>query len=304
MLIVKKLYDVVIPIITPLTEQDEIDVESLENLTEYLIRKGVDCLYPCGTTGEMVYLTNDERKLIVETVVKKTAGRIPVFAQVGAANTRDTVELARHAVKCGADGIGVVTPWYFQLSPKALVDFYVEVAASVPEDCSVYLYSIPQNAVNDLTPAIAVEIAERCPNVLGIKYSYPDMTRLQQFMTIRGGDFDVLVGPDHLYEALVAVGGKGVVSGNAMVIPEHYAAVKRAMAANDWELATALQRRTNLLNAILCAKNNIGCYKVVLRELGVIATTRMRKPMEEVSGADAKALLEALREAQYQRVIC
>lgn len=301
----KKLQDIVIPMVTPLTECDAIDVKSLRNLTEYLIGKHMDCLYPCGTTGEMVYLTNEERKLVVETVVKQAAGRVPVFAQVGAANTRDTIELAQHAVSCGADGIGVVTPWYFQLSQQGLVDFYVEVANSVPADFPVYLYCIPQNAVNDLSPSAAAEIVARCPNVVGIKYSYPDMTRLQQYLTI--GDtreFDVLVGPDHLYEAVMAVGGEGVVSGNAMIVCEHYAALRDAMKAGDWETATRLQRRTNELNAVLCAKNNIGCYKVVLKELGVIDTAKMRKPMEEVPAEDAQTLLRTLHAVHFQEVPC
>lgn len=299
----KKMRDVVIPIVTPLTEDDRIDVASLQRLTDYLIEKGVDCLYPCGTTGEMVYLSNEERKLVVETVVKQSAGRVPVFAHVGAENTKSTIELAQHAVACGADGIGVVTPWYFQLSNKALVDYYVDVCAAVPANYPVYLYSIPQNAVNDLDYETAAEIAARCPNVVGIKYSAPNMTKLQQFMTIRDGAFDVLVGPDHLYEAVVAVGGVGVISGNAMIIPEHYGAVRDAMARGDWAQATKAQRRTNILNAILCAKNNIGCYKVVLKELGVISTTRMRKPMEEVSAEDAAKLMEELNKMQYQKVL-
>lgn len=300
----KKLFGVVIPMVTPLTDDDRVDVPSLEKLTDYMIEKRMNCLYPCGTTGEMAYLTNGERKLVVETVCKQAAGRIPVFAQVGAANTADTIELAKHAVSCGCDGIGVVTPWYFQLSDDALVDFYSAVAASVPADFPVYLYAIPQNAVNDISPALANRIAAQCPNVVGMKYSFPDMTKLQQFMTVRGGDFDVLVGPDHLYEAVVAVGGKGVVSGNAMIIPEHYETITKAMAAGNWALATKAQRRTNVLNAVLCAKNNIGCYKVVLKDLGIISTTKMRKPMEEVSSADAKKLLEDLSQLRYHEVLC
>ena len=299
----KHMHGVVIPIITPLTAEDTIDTESLKSLTGYLIKNGVDCLYPCGSTGEMVYLSDEERMLVTETVVRAAAGRVPVFAQVGAANTRSTIKLAQHAAKCGADGIGVVTPWYFRLSDEALIDFYCEVSASVPEDFSVYIYSIPQNAVNDVTAECAARIAGKCPNVVGIKYSYPDMTRLQQLMTVKDGAFDVLVGPDHLYEAVVAVGGKGVISGNAQIIPAHYAAVREAMAGNDWETATRAQRRTNMLNAILCAKNNIGCYKTVLKEMGVIATSKMRKPMEEVSPADAAALMMALKAARYQEVL-
>ncbi len=298
----KRMYGVVIPMVTPLTEDDHVDVLSLQRLTDFLIDKGVDCLYPCGTTGEMAYLTDDERILVVETVVRQAAGRVPVFAQVGAANTSSTIRLAQHAAACGADGVGVVTPWYFQLSDDALLSYYKEVSDSVPADFPIYMYGIPQNAVNDITPALAERVAQACPNVVGVKYSYPDMTRLQQLMTVRNGAFDVLVGPDHLYEAVVAVGGKGVISGNAMIVSEHYVAVREAMARNDWASATRLQRKTNVLNAILCAKNNIGCYKAILKRWGIIETARMRKPMEEVSAEDTAALMKALEEAEYKTV--
>lgn len=298
----KRMHGVVIPMVTPLTENDQVDVPSLRRLTDFLIDKGMDCLYPCGTTGEMAYLTDDERILVVETVVRQAAGRVPVFAQVGAANTTSTIRLAQHAAACGADGVGVVTPWYFQLPDDALLAYYKEVSASVPADFPVYMYGIPQNAVNDISLALAERVAEACPNVVGVKYSYPDMTRLQQLMTVRNGAFDVLVGPDHLYEAVTAVGGKGVISGNAMIVSEHYVAVREAMARNDWASATLLQRKTNVLNAILCAKNNIGCYKAVLNQWGIIETARMRKPMEEVSAEEAAALMKALEEAEYKTV--
>lgn len=297
----KRLFDVVVPLVTPLTNDDQIDVGSLEALTDYVIDKGMDCLYPCGTTGEMAYLTVEERKLVTEVVVKKANKRVPVFAQVGAANTSETVELARHAVECGADGIGVVTPWYFQISDEALFKFYKTVSDAVPEDYPVYLYAIPQNAVNDLTRNLAARIASSCKNVVGIKYSYPNMTLLQDFMTIP--NFDVLVGPDHLYQAVMAVGGKGVVSGNAMIVPEHYKAITEAVHKGDLETAIKVQRRTNILNGILCENNNIGCYKVMLKHLGVIATEKMRAPMVEVVGEEAERLITRLQEMKFDEVI-
>lgn len=169
----KKLFGTVVPIITPLTEDDKIDVASLKNLTDHCINNGLQCLYPCGTTGEMMYLTVAERKLVAETVVSHAAKRVPVFVQVGAWNLADTIELAKHAVSIGADGIGVVTPVFYKLSDQGLVDFYKAVSSSVPADFPVYLYSIPQNAINDISPSTAARIAELCPNVVGIKYSYP-----------------------------------------------------------------------------------------------------------------------------------
>ena len=295
----KKLHDIVVPLITPLHEDDTIDIASLERLTNYLIDQGVDGLYPCGSTGEMVYLTNEERKLVVETVVRTAKGRVEVFAQVGAANTSDTIELARHAVSCGADGIGVVTPWYFGVSQHALIDYYQQVSRSVPEDFPVYLYCIPQNAVNDLLPETVRQIATSCKNVVGIKYSFADMTRLQQYITAVDGDFGVLVGPDHLYVMSAAVGATGTVSGNAQILPQHYIAMRDAMAANDWKKAAQFQHAANIFNSILCRENNIGCYKAVLKEQGVIDCARMRRPMEDVSAEQTKALLQALRTAGY-----
>ncbi len=299
----KKLYGTVVPIITPFTNEDKIDVESLENLTEYIIGGGLQCLYPCGTTGEMLLLNLDERKLVVETVLKKTAGRIPVFAQVGAMTLRDTVELAVHAVSAGADGIGVVTPSYFKLSDDGLVDYYTAVAASVPEDFPVYLYAIPQNAVNDINLSVAERIAASCKNVVGIKYSRPDITRIQEFMTINQGKFSVLVGPDHLFHAVCAIGGDGTVSGNAMILREHYESLWRAIQSDNNKVSAKIQRRTNVLNQILCRKNNISAYKAVLCNEGIIRTPRMRAPMESLSESEAAMLVAELKKMHYKEVL-
>lgn len=289
--------------LSPLTEDDKIDVQSLKNLVDHCIDNGLQCIYPCGTTGEMMYLTVEERKLVAETVVNHTNKRVPVFVQVGAWNLADTIELARHAVAIGADGIGVVTPVFYKLSDQGLVDFYEAVANSVPADFPVYLYSIPQNAVNDINPATAEAIAQKCANVVGIKYSWPDFTKLQQFMLVRNETFSVLVGPDHLFEALCAVGGEGVVSGNAMCVPEHYAKIWEAIQAKDYDLATKYQRRTNVLNATMCAINNIAAYKVILKNEGVIATTKMRRPMENLTPEQEKELLATMEKLKYREVL-
>ena len=299
----KKLFGTVVPMITPLTVDDQIDVESLKRLTDHCIDGGLQCLYPCGTTGEMMYLTVEERKLAAKTVVQHAAGRVPVFVHVGAWNLKDTIELAQHAVAIGADGIGVVTPAFYKLSDDGITDYYIAVAKSVPEDFPMYLYGIPQNAVNDLTPAVCEKAAAKCPNVVGAKYSFPDMTRLQQLLMVNNEKFSVLVGPDHLFEALVAVGGDGVVSGNAMCVPEHYAALWEAMEKKDFDLATKLQRRTNVLNAAMCAINNIAAYKVILKEEGVISTTKMRRPMENLTDEQENALLARMKELNYRKVI-
>ena len=299
----QKLYGTVVPIVTPLTDEDTIDVESLKSLVDYVIDGGLQCLYPCGTTGEMMYLTVEERKLVAEVTVAQAAKRVPVFVHVGAWNLKDTIELAQHAEKIGADGIGVVTPAFYQLSDQGLIDFYVAVANSVSKDFPVYMYAIPQNAINDVNAAVCEAVAKQCPNVLGIKYSYPDFTKLQQFLMVNDEKFSVLVGPDHLFEALCAVGGDGVVSGNAMIVREHYAAIWDAVQKKDYDLATKLQRRTNVLNATMCAINNIAAYKVILKEEGIIKTSNMRRPMENLTPDQEKALLDEMNRLDYKHVL-
>ena len=299
----QKLYGVVVPIITPLTNDDKIDVESIKKLVDHCINNGVECLYPCGTTGEMMYLSLSERKLVADTVVKHTNGRVPVFVHVGAWNQADTIELAKHAVEIGADGIGVVTPAFFKLSDRGLIEFYKAVANSVPADFPVYLYGIPQNAVNDINAATAEAIAQACPNVVGIKYSYGDFTRMQQFMLVRNQTFSVLAGPDHMFAPFCSAGGEGVVSGNAMCIPEHYDQLWSAIRFGNNALATKLQRRTNVLNATMCAVNNIAAYKVILKNEGIIATTNMRRPMENLTPDQEADLLATMEKLEYRKVI-
>ncbi len=198
-----------------------------------------------------MYLTVEEHKQVVETVVGQSAGRVLVFIHVGTWNQADTIEMAKYAAEIGADGIGVVTPVFNRGSDEGLIDYYVSVATSVPEDFPVYMYGIKQNAVNDLNKYVCQTVANRCPNVLGVKYSFPDFTRLQELMTVNDGKFDVLVEPNHLFEAFCAAGGADMVSGNSLCVQEHYVALWKVIQAGDYQLAVKIQRRTNMLNSIM-----------------------------------------------------
>jgi len=298
----KKMFGTVVPVVTPLNENDTIDIESVKRLVDHCINHGANFLYPCGSTGEMMYLTLAERKLVAEKVVESSAKRVPVFVQVGAWDLADTIELAQHACSIGADGIGVVTPSYFKISQHAMVDFYKSVSQQVPADFPIYIYCIPQHAINDITQQTAELITQACPNVIGIKYSYPDFTRIQELLMVGNGTFSVLAGSDHFYVATCAVGGDGVVSGNSSCIPEHYAKIWEAIQANDWKLAAKIQRRTNILNATMCAINNISAYKTILKSEGVISTNKMRRPLDGLSEEQEKTLLADMKKLEYRKV--
>ena len=293
------MYGVNTPISCPMTKEGEVDYASLKNLCNYLIEKGVHGLYPNGSTGEMCYLTLEERKKVLECVLEANQGRVQVFSMVGALTTKDTIELAQHAERVGADGIGVVTPYYFKLDDEELLQYYVDVSSSVSKDFSIYLYGIPQLAVNDITPELAERIAQKCPNVVGIKYSYPDMPRLLKFMDVRGGDFSVLAGPDDLFYALLASGGDGTISGNSNVIPEHYVAIYDAYKAGNYELAAKIQAKVNRLIAYISGPNNMSRYKVGLKHRGIIAEAAMRRPLREITPEEEKEYLDAIEAMDY-----
>ena len=139
--------------------------------------------------------------------------------------------------------------------------------------------------------------------MFGFIYRYPYFTKLQQFMLVNDQKFSVLAGPDHFFEPLCAAGGDGVVSGNAMIIREHYKALWEAICEKNYDLAVKYQRRTNVLNGVLCAVNNIAAYKVLLKEEGVIRTAQMRRPMENLTREQEKTLLEEMRRLDYKKVL-
>ncbi|GHT66548.1 4-hydroxy-tetrahydrodipicolinate synthase [Spirochaetia bacterium] len=295
----KKLTGVNTPISCPMTPDQQVDYAGLEKLCDYLIEKGVDGIYPSGSTGEMAYLTLDERKKILETVLKTVAGRVNVFCMVGANTTRDTIELARHAEKVGADGIGVVTPYYFTLDDTELENYFVQTAQSVSPDFPVYLYGIPQLAVNDITPQLAESVALKAKNVIGIKYSWPDMPRLIQFMNILDGKFSVICGPDDLFLATIASGGDGTISGNSNVIPEYFIAIRDAFRKGDLERARKLQLNANKLIAVISGPNNIVKYKTGLVHRGIIKSDTVRSPFRQLTKEEKTLYLQTLDKMDF-----
>lgn len=289
----KKMYGVITAMTTPLDESGKVDTKAIEEHVEFLIEKGVNCIYPCGTTGEMLNLSLEERELVAETVVKAVRGRVIVFIHVGAQTTAQTIRLAQHAEKIGADGIGVVTPPFFGLKDKAMVQYYKDVASSVSPDFPIYVYVIPQCAANDITAPLMAEIAEACPNVIGVKYSWADCIRLKDYINIRNGNFSVLFGPDRLFLPALAMGADGTVSGVSGPMPEHFVAVYRAWLAGDIEKARAEQKIANEICEIVKSGADMGIFKAVLDFRG-LKGGHMRKPLLDLDEEERAALYKQI----------
>lgn len=295
----KRLYGVTTAMVTPFGDDGKVDLVAVAALTNFLIDKGVHCLYPLGTTGEMLRLSAEEREAVAETVVRTAAGRVTVYIHAGAATQAETVRLARHAKAIGADGIGVVTPIFFGANEAELEQYFVTVASGVPDDFPVYLYNIPQCAANDLPTAVALRVADRCPNVVGIKYSYPDFLRTNEYLGIRDGAFSVMQGADRLFLPALAMGCDGVISGVSCVYPEPFVAVYEAFQAGDVPRARRLQRTAIAYCEALKSGANMSYFKEALKRRGVPAGV-MRAPqldLPEAERAELFARLEALEAA-------
>lgn len=265
----KKMYGVITAMTTPFLEDGEVDFAALERHTDFLIDAGVNCLYPCGTTGEMLLMRPDQRKAVAEAVVRRADGRVIVYIHVGAVRLEETLELARHASAIGADGIGVVTPSFFNLRQDQVIDFYRTVARSVPEDFPVYMYNIPQCSANDITETVSAAVFEQCPNVVGMKYSWADMHRTLDYMASSGGDFSMLVGFDRLLLPALAMGCDGTVSGASSVFPEPFVALYQAWQAGDLDLARKQMWICNEIVNILGAGGDISALKYAIQLRGL-----------------------------------
>lgn len=285
----KKLFGIATAMTTPFLKDQGVDYDGLAQHTEMLIEKGVNCLYPCGTTGEMLRMTLEERKKVAETIVKTARKRVLVYIHCGAAAEQDTIELAQHAERIGADGIGVVTPQFFGLNSREMVAYYVKVAHSISSDFPVYLYNIPQCSANDITVAQIKEILAQTKNIVGIKYSFPDINRTMDYLSINNWTFSVMHGNDRVFLAMKALGCDGTISGVSSVFPEPYVNVYRCICENNWEEAKIYQRIGTRITDILKAGSNMSYFKEALKIRGISAGY-MRSPQLDLTKEEIHAL--------------
>ena len=294
----KKLRGVTTAMVTPFTADDRVDYDALSELVEFLIGRGVHCLYPCGTTGEMFHMTMDERKEIAQHVVNQAAGRATVYIHAGSMYMHETILLVQHAADIGADGIGVVTPAFFTANEDEMFSYYAEVAAAVPKDFPVYLYNIPQCAANDLSSVTVKHIAEKFTNIVGIKYSLPDMLRTDEYLHVMP-EFSVVQGTDRLFLASLAMGCSGTVSGVSNVYPELFVAIYNAFSNGDLQVARTYQTYANLVcNALHCG-SNMSYFKNGLKYRG-LEGGRMRLPQKDLPMETVYALNTQLNEIEAQ----
>jgi 4-hydroxy-tetrahydrodipicolinate synthase len=281
--------------VTPFDAEGKLDVQTTQRLAVWLAERGVDGLFVAGTTGESLLLSLDERRRLTEVTVEAVGGRITVLAQIGCANTADSIALAKHAARAGADGVVALCPFFFKVDDVGMTAHFAAVAAAVPET-PIYLYNIPGNCRNTISPAVVSALLEQAPNFAGIKDSSQDMILLQQYVKLAPDGFAVLVGSDSALLAGMAAGGVGGVSAASNVFPSVVSDVIRTFWSGDLESAQAAQRRMNELVDLLKMAPPLAGYKAGLALRG-LPVGGLRSPLRDMTPDEHARFAEAFQAA-------
>ena len=280
------LHGVVPPTVTAFDADESVDLDATAAHARFVVDAGCHGVFPLGTNGEFPLLTGEERRRVVETVVDEIES-VPVVPGVGAPSTRETIANAEHAADAGADGVIVVTPYYYPLSDAAAVDHYRRVAEAV--DVPVYVYHIPPRTGNALSLSALDRIAE-IDGIAGLKDSSKDVPWLGQAID-RHPELSFLVGSDSLLFAGLEIGCSGLVSAVANVFPELVVDLYEAAAEGDEDRARDLQSRVYDVRAAMKRGPYMAGVKTALslRDLD-FDVGPLRRPLRRMDEDDRAAL--------------
>ncbi len=260
-------------LVTPF-RKGQLDLDTLKKLVEWHVEQGSHGLVPVGTTGESPTLSHEEHDLVVQTVIKVAAGRIPVIAGAGSNNTIETVRLVNAAKKAGADAALVVTPYYNKPTQRGLIAHYEEAAkCGLP----IIIYNIPGRSVVDMAPATMGELA-KLPMIVGVKDATGDLSRVPKQRITCGTDFIQLSGEDATALGFNAHGGIGCISVTANVAPKLCAEFQQATLAGDYKTALDYQDRLMPLHEAIFIEPGVAGAKYGLSLLGM-CSDEVRSPL-------------------------
>lgn len=285
-----KLSGIVVPNVTPMDASGErLDLASAQRLVEFYIEQNVGALFVNGTTGEGPLLSLQERKDHVDAVMEAASGRIQVAVHVGALTTTESIELAQHAQKVGADAIASITPYYFGYTDRELELFYRKLAQAVP-GLDVYLYSLPARAGNTVSPSLAERLASET-NIVGIKDSSGSIGQILELLAIQ--DFDVLPGADLLAIPALEAGAAGMVSGPAGIFPEPYVALWKAWKEKDHASVVSWQGVIRIISRAVHHGGRIDVLKA-LADLRLQGIGAVRSPLSQPEEKEFRAIRDNL----------
>lgn len=292
----KRLHGVVCATVTPMQSNGDIDTDSAKALYRYLADAGIHCLYPNGTNGESLSLSEQERKTIARLAVEHNAGRQTVYIQCGAATVQESYRQVQYAKEIGADGAGLMTPVFFPVDEPAMEQYYAAALEEVA-DFPIYMYNIPSHTGNDLSPAVLGRLMDRYPSLYGIKYSAADLIRLSAYVHAPQTRLaDVLIGCDRLAACCMLSGGVGWVSSPAAIFPKPFVSLYQQYQAGHLEEMKKAQEAISAFSNRLNHIPEIPAVKYVLKKMGIIRCDTVRRPLRPLTETEKQTLDQLMKD--------
>ncbi len=281
-----------VALVTPFKDDEALDEAKLKELIEFQIEGGTHGIVPCGTTGESPALSETEHDRVIEITVETVNGRVPVIAGTGSNSTTRTLRATEHAKAAGADAALIVTPYYNKPTQEGLYAHYMKIADSV--DIPIIVYNVPGRCGTDILSPTIARLAEH-PNIVALKEATGELKRASEVVNLCPDDFVVLSGDDVNTLPILAVGGKGVISVAANIVPADVAEMCNAFHAGNLELAQKLHYKTLPLSINLFIETNPIPVKTALKLMGKL-NGKVRLPLAPMAPKNFEALRNTLAE--------
>lgn len=279
-----------VAIVTPFNDTG-IDFTKLGELIDWQIEEGTDAIIICGTTGETSTMSNFEHKEAISFAVKKVNKRVPVIAGTGSNNTAHALEMSIYAEKAGADGLLVVTPYYNKTTQKGLIEHFTTIANNV--NIPIIVYNVPGRTGLNVLPKTLLKLSEH-KNIVAVKEASGNISQIVEIARLVPEDFDLYSGNDDMVIPLMSVGGKGVISVVANIIPKDTHDMAIAYLEGNMQKAKELQlRMKGLVNALFIETNPIP-VKTAMNLLNM-EVGQLRLPLTSMSEDNLKYLIQEMK---------
>ena len=278
-----------VAIVTPF-KNGKVDETALRALIEYQISGGANGIVPCGTTGESATLSHEEHDQVIRIAVEACKGKVPVLAGTGSNSTQEAIKLTQHAQAAGADGSLQIAPYYNKPSQEGLYQHFSTVAADT--DLPIILYNVPSRTSVNMCPETVARLA-KIKNIVGVKEASGSLQAISEIIDLCGKDFTVLSGDDPLLWPILSVGGRGVISVSANILPGKVAAMCQAAANGDMAKARSLHYEMREINDVLFIDTNPVPVKAALHLMGKIEK-EVRAPLVTLSSSHLESVKEVL----------
>ncbi len=270
-----------------------VDEKKLRELIEFHIKNGSSAIVPCGTTGESATLSFQEHDRVIEITVEAVAKRIPVIAGTGSNSTEEAVTLTRHAAKVGADASLQIAPYYNRPTQRGLYEHFRAIAKSV--DIPLIVYNIPSRTGVNIDPETMARLAKECKTIVGVKEASGNLNQMSRIRHLCPLDFDLISGDDSLTLPLLSIGGKGVISVVANIVPKDVAGLVSEFEKGNIKKAQDLHYKLLPLIKAMFIETNPIPVKTAMGILGMCEPD-VRLPMYALAAENVEKLKKALKD--------